>query len=120
MSMPTTPFTIVSITPAEESWKPSLKARARVRIADIVTIELEVLELRTGLFVAAPSRKQKGGGSDGWVPLVEIASDELRKEVFKSVRDEYTRLEERAKETAAAPAPPAIEPEFPEPNDLPF
>lgn len=118
MSTPTAiPFTVLSLEPAAESWKLSLRARARVRIAEAVSVELELIEGRSGIFIAYPSRKEKRGAADVWVPILELADRDLEKAIFKAVREEFIRLEERAKATAA---PPASEPEFPEPNDLPF
>ena len=118
-----TPFTIVSVEPASENWKRSLCARARVRIADAVQIELELLEGKNGVFVVYPSRREKRHDQDGWCSLVQIVDRDLEKAIFKAVRDEFSRREERAKETAVAPASmpdPQTDSEFPRPTDLPF
>jgi DNA-binding cell septation regulator SpoVG len=113
-------FIVVSIARASEDWKKALRARARVRLEGLVEFEVEVLEGKNGVFVVYPSRRERRQGEDAWCSLAQLVDRDLEKAVFKAVRDEFTRLEERAKETAAAPAPPAREPEFPEPNDLPF
>jgi len=116
-----TPFTIVSVEPASEDWKRSLCARARVRIADAVQIELELLEGKNGVFVVYPSRREKRHDQDGWCSLVQIVDRDLEKAVFKAVREEFALVEERAKERAVPPVTdPQTDSEFPLPNDLPF
>ncbi len=119
MNTPTTPsFAILSVARAEESYRPSLKGRARVRIADVVLAEIEIISGKSGLFAAYPSRKETRGSSDTWCPLLEIVDRETERGIFRAAREAYLKHEARAKEAAAAS--PATEPPFPEPNGLPF
>lgn len=124
MTTPASPsFIVVSIARAAEDWKKALRARARVRLEGLVEFEVEVIEGRSGVFVAFPSRREKRHGQDAWTSIAELVDRDLEKAIFKSVRDEFTRLEERAKEAAVAPAPthePERDVEVPPPNDLPF
>ena len=118
----TPPFTILSVEPAEESWKPSLCARARVRIADALQIEIELLEGKNGVFAVYPSRREKRHGQDAWCSLIQIVDRELEKTVFRAVREQFTAMEERAKEASVAESAPDpdCDSAFPPENDLPF
>ena len=70
--------------------KDSLRAIASVKVADAVFLTgLRVIEGKNGLFLAMPTRKDKGGEyQDIFVPASKALKDELQALILEAYRKE--------------------------------
>jgi stage V sporulation protein G len=70
--------------------KDSLRALATVKVADAIYLTgLRVIEGKNGIFVAMPTRKDKGGEyQDIFFPTSKAMRDELQKLVLEAYKNE--------------------------------
>ena len=96
-------FTVEAVEAAADSWRPSLRGRAVVRLGDLVRFEVEIISGKKGLFCAFPARRVEHEDREPkWITVVKLTDASLEREVFAEARK---RFEEMKNTKPAEPAP---------------